>query len=111
MTTTTLTDIGIDENRITHRVSDLTPDDIRGKDTHHGTFGEGTLELHNDRYVLQGASDTGYRIGAVVTTVIFEGTDISPNTDLAPEQLDVTGYDYRLHDGELALRRPPERNR
>lgn len=104
----TLTDIGIQPDRLTDPDNDPpTKDDIPGQTTDAATFAEGEMRLHTDRYVVKGASYDGLRIGTVVTRVIFEGYDISPDTDWAPDYLDLADYDYRVGDDELHLRRPP----
>lgn len=86
------------------------PDDIPGKNSVDLTreFGEGELRREGDCYVLKGATKNGYRIGTVVDTVKFEFIDMSPDSEQAVNYLDVTGLEFKLNDGRLDLRRPPE---
>lgn len=99
-----LTQVGIEADRIDERDAPE-PDDFPGREDGAGTFGEGEIRVERGRMVVEGASTDGWRIGTVVDTVIFEGEDISPGSGRAPEVLDVEGYDYRLGEGELHLRR------
>lgn len=65
-----------------------------------GEFVEGELLRRGREYELRATRTDGVRFGALVSRVIFEGYDISPNI------MDVSGLEFRVSEDQLDLRRP-----
>lgn len=85
---------------------DYSDDDV-GKESGAGTFGHGTIRRRGQgEYLLDGASEDGYRFQTVLTTVKI---GYQEELDLGPfEEFDVGGLDFRVGGGEMSLRTPPE---
>lgn len=86
----------------------LQPEEVTGKNEAVGTFAEGRLDTMDNALTVTGANTKGERIGTVVETVIYKGTDITPAPSSDKLPIDLEGLEFRLGDGELDLRVPQE---
>lgn len=78
----------------------MRPVKIAGRSEGVGEFVEGELWRRGREYELRATRIDGVRFGALVSRVIFEGHDISPNV------MDVSGLEFRASEAQLDLRRP-----